>query len=179
MEDQSDRINPNTSSTALMAALLDSFGIDPAYAMVLARRIFDWRTATVVSLDGGLKVDLYRQAGLPYGPADAPFTSVEEVGLVPGITADIMRRLRPALSVWQQGDPMAGAGAVVGRSTVEDAALIAHASVLIGRNSPYQVVEITANASVAGGTRFVRSAVVRLPLTPSADRAAWQILSWD
>nr|WP_294514507.1 type II secretion system protein GspK [uncultured Rhodopila sp.] len=179
IEDQSDRINPNYCSTALMAALLDSFGVDPAYAMVLARRIFDWRTATVVSLDGGLKVDLYRRAGLPYGPADAPFASVEEIALVPGITEDIMRRLRPALSVWQQGDPLAGAGAVVGRSAVEDAALIAHAAVLTGRNSTYKVVRISATASVAGGTRFGRSAVVRLPLKPSADRLAWQILSWE
>jgi general secretion pathway protein K len=179
IEDQSDRINPNYSSTALMAALLDSFGLDPAYAMQLARRIFDWRTATVVSLEGGPKTDLYRQAGLPYGPADAPFTSVEELALVPGITEDIMRRLRPLLSVWQQGDPLAGADAVVGRSAVEDAALIAHASVLSGLNSPYEVVRISASASVAGGTRFVRSAVVRLPLKPSADRAAWQILDWE
>ena len=179
IEDESDRINPNYASTPLMAALLHSLGLESDHAMVLARHIFDWRTATVVSLDGGLKVDLYRQAELPYGPADAPFTNVEEIALVPGVTDDIMRRLRPALSVWQQSDPTVGTGSVVGRSAIEDAALIAHASVLTGLNSQYKVVRVSANASVAGGTRFVRSAVVRLPLKPSADRAPWQVLSWE
>jgi general secretion pathway protein K len=179
IEDQSGRINPNNAAPPLLAALLGSSGVEPDQAMVLARRIFDWRTASVVSASGGLKTDQYREAGLPYGPADAPFLSVEEIGLVPGITPDIMRRLRPFLSVWQQGDLLSGAGAISGRSAVDDAAMIAHASVLTGRNSPYRVVTIGAAASVAGGTRFVRSATVRLPLNPSPGRVPWQIVGWD
>jgi general secretion pathway protein K len=179
IEDQGGRINPNYSTTALMAALLDSAGVEPAKAMVLARRIFDWRTGTVESLEGGLKVDHYRQAGLPYGPADAPFTSVEEVGLVPGMTADIMQRLRPFLSVYQKGDPSIGAGVSPGRSAVQDAELINHASVLTGMNSPYRVMRISATAVVAGGVRFVRSAVVRFPVKPAPDQAVWEILTRD
>jgi hypothetical protein len=44
---------------------------------------------------------------MPYGAKDAPFTSVDEIGLVMGIDADLKTRLLPYLSV----------GSVVGRSS--------------------------------------------------------------
>jgi general secretion pathway protein K len=179
IEDQSGRINPNFSSPSLLAAVLGVAGLDPAQALDLARRIIDWRTATPFSIDGGLKLDRYRQAGLPYAPPDRPFASVDEIGLVAGMTAPLLARLRPYVSVYQAGDPGLAAGADAGRSIVQDAEMINHAAVLIGFNSPYKVVQIHAVAVVAGGIRFVRTAVVRLPAQSGPDKPPWQIMTWD
>jgi general secretion pathway protein K len=177
IDDQSERINPNFSSPSLLAALLGSVGVDPAKAGDLARRIVDWRTATPFSIDGGLKLDRYRQVGLPYAPPDRPFTSVAEIRLVAGMTAEVLAWLRPYISVYQVGDP--GHTASASRSVVQDAEMINHAAVLIGFSSPYKVVEIHAIATLTGGIRFVRTAVVRLPAQPGPNKPAWQIMTWD
>jgi general secretion pathway protein K len=177
IEDQNQRINPNLSPPPLLAAILGVAGLDPGSAMMLARRIMDWRTGTVMSIAGGLKIDLYRQAGLRYGPPNRPFESVEEIGLVPGMTPALMQRLRPLLSVYQAGDPGAAVGA--GESVAQVAEMINHASVMAGFNSPYRVVQIQASAAIQNGARFTRTAVVRLPRTPDAQSPAWQILTWN
>jgi general secretion pathway protein K len=179
IDNQTERINPNFSSPSLLAALLGSVGLDPAQARDLARRIVDWRTATPFSIDGGLKLDRYREAGLPYAPPDRPFTSVAEIGLVAGMTPQVLASLRPYLSIYQVGDAGLATGANAGRNIVQDAEMINHAAVLIGFNSPYQVVQIRATALLANGIRFVRTAEVRLPAQPGPNQTAWQIMTWD
>nr|WP_294565069.1 type II secretion system protein GspK [uncultured Rhodopila sp.] len=177
IEDESGRINPNFSAPPLMASLLQASGLKPAQALDLARRIVDWRTATQWSIDGGLKLDRYRQAGLPYGPPGRPFLSVDEIGLVPGVTADLLERLQAYVSVYQSGDPQMAAGA--GREAVQTAEMINHAPVLAGFTSQDRIVQIHAAATVPGGVRFVRAAVVRLRGQPQPGEAGWQILSWE
>jgi general secretion pathway protein K len=72
IEDMSMRINPNLSSPPMLTALLEAIGADPAQALNLARAMLDWRTATPVSQAGGLKIDRYRRAGLPYAGVRSP-----------------------------------------------------------------------------------------------------------
>jgi general secretion pathway protein K len=177
IEDQSDRINPNFSAPPLMASLLQASGLKPAPALELARRIVDWRTATPYSIDGGLKLDRYREAGLPYGPPARPFLYVNEIGLVPGVTADLLERLRPYLSVYQSGDPQMAAGA--GREAVQTAEMINHAPVLAGFTTRDRIVQIRTAATMADGVRFIRTAVVLLRGKPLPGEPGWQILSWD
>jgi general secretion pathway protein K len=179
IQDQGARINPNFSSPPLLAALLGVAGADPAQALTLARRIVDWRTATPFSIEGGQKLDRYRQAGLPYAPPDRPFASLQEIGLVIGMTPALLARLSPYLSIYQAGDPSIGLDSQAGRSAVQDAEMINHAAVLIGFNSPYKIVQIRAVAVVAGGIRFTRTTVVRLPLRPGPNDPAWQIMTWE
>jgi general secretion pathway protein K len=179
IEDQNDRINPNFSPPPLLASLLSATGLKPAEALNLARRIIDWRTATEFSIDGGLKLDRYRQAGLPYGPPDRPFMSVDEIGLVPGVSAELLDRLRPYVSVYQSGDPRTAAAAGASRSAVSDAEMINHAPVLTGFSGADRIVQIRAAAVVAGGVRFIRTAVVRLRGRPRPGDPGWQILTWE
>jgi hypothetical protein len=124
LEDQGARINPNFSSPAVLAALLGMVGEAPDQAMATARTIVDWRTATAYSIGGGLKLDQCRQAGLPYGPPSRPFVSTDEIGSVPGMTAELMGRLRPFLSVYQTGDPRLTEGATAGRSVMQIAEML-------------------------------------------------------
>jgi len=179
IEDQSGRINPNFSSPAMLAALLGAVGADPAQALDLSRAMVDWRTATTVSLAGGLKLDRYRVANLPYGPPSRPFASMDEIGLVAGMSADLLSRLQPYISVYQTGDARETANSSFGRDVLQDAAMIGHTTALIGFTSPDQVVLVRATAMFRDGTRFVRRATVRLVAQVKPGERAWQILSWD
>jgi general secretion pathway protein K len=177
IDDQGDRINPNFSAPPLMASLLEAAGLKPADALDLARRIVDWRTATQWAIEGGLKADRYREAGLPYAPPGRPFLSLNEIGLVRGVSADLLERLRPYVSVYQSGDPQKPAGA--GREAVQTAEMINHASVLAGFTSLDRVVQIQAAATATRGVRFIRTAVVRLRGQSAPGEPGWQILSWQ
>lgn len=79
IDDLAGRINPNLSAPSMLTALLGAVGTDPSQAQLLARAMVDWRTATPMSLAGGLKLDRYHQAGLPYGPPGRPFSGVDEI----------------------------------------------------------------------------------------------------
>ena len=179
VEDQSERINPNFSPPALLASLLAAAGLPPSQASEVGRRIVDWRTATPFSIAGGVKLDLYRQAGLPYGPPDRLFVGVDEIGQVPGVATDLLDRLRPYISVYQSGDPLLQAGAIKGRAAVQDAELIDHAPVLAGLTSRDRTVGIRAVAVVPRGVRFVRTATVQLRMQPGPAGPSWRILSLD
>jgi general secretion pathway protein K len=201
IDDEGGRINPNISPPALLASLLEEIGVNPAQARALSRRIVDWRTATPFSLDGGMKLDAYRQAGLPYGPPDRAFDSVDEIGLVLGVTPNVLNGLRPYISVYQSGDPSLGTSLPPGgvqaavpaavpaavQAAVQDAQTINNGSVLAGFSSQDKTVRIHAAAALPDGTEFVRTAIVRLRPNSAPGstqgstqgQAAWLILSWD
>jgi general secretion pathway protein K len=178
IEDQSDRINPNFSSPALLAAILAAVGADPAEALDLSRAMVDWRTATTMSLAGGLKLDRYRRAGLPYGPPNRPFASVDEIGLVVGMNDVLLARLRPYFSVYQIGDAHEIANSSFNRAVQQDAAMIGRTSALIGFTSPDEIVLVSATAVLADGARFVRRAELRLSAQLKPGERAEQILTW-
>jgi general secretion pathway protein K len=177
-EDQSGRINPNRSGAALLAGLMVDAGSDPALAMAIASAIVDWRTATAFSVTGGQKIDRYRAAGLPYGPPDRPFTSVDELAEVPGVTPALLERLRPYLSVYQSGPPVVTADAAALRAALQTAEMMSRAAVPADAGTADRVVELHAVAALPGGTRFSRSALVRLAASAGPAGRGWQILTW-
>ncbi len=179
IEDLNSRINPNLGAPPMLAALLGAVGADPAQALDLARAMVDWRTLSPVSQAGGLKLDRYRRAGLPYAPPGRGFASVDEIGQVAGMPADLLARLRPYLSVYQSGDAQVTASPAISTSALRDAEMIGGRSPLIGFTNPDRVVQIRATAVLTGGTRFVRRAVVQLPARPRPGEPAWAVLIWD
>ena len=48
----------------------------------------------------GAEEAAYRAAGLPWGPKNAPFETVEELQQVLGMTADIYKRVAPSLTTY-------------------------------------------------------------------------------
>ncbi len=103
-EDQSTKINPNTVPAETLRALLVAVGVDQPRAALLAAEMADWRKRSQNSALGGMKLDQYLGHGLPYRSGDHPFASVDEIALVPDMTPNILARLRPWLSVYQEGD---------------------------------------------------------------------------
>jgi general secretion pathway protein K len=178
--DEAAKIDPNAASKDVWRALLVAVGVDPARATALAGEIADWRTRTTASTLGGAKIDLYRDRGLPYRSADHPFYSVDEIGLVPDMTPDILARLRPWLSVYHEGNVDDPTGATPAGVAVADAVSSNSGNGSSGRNI---IMRVTALAAIPGRARFVRSAVVRIRADPAAEPEAAgdlvQILTWE
>ncbi|WP_201215286.1 general secretion pathway protein GspK [Halochromatium roseum] len=69
----------------------------------LADAMLDWRDQNDLALLNGAEDPDYASAGLPYGAADRPFRSVEELRQVLGMPAVIYQRLAPSLTVEETG----------------------------------------------------------------------------
>jgi general secretion pathway protein K len=162
-EDEATKINPNAASRDVLRGLLLAVGVDQPRAALLANEIADWRLRDPESVMGGLKIDQYREHGLPYRSADLPFYSVDEIGLIPDMTPEILARLRPGLSVFHEGgvsDTRRPTSAETGQGLV--------------------VMRLTAAAVIPGRARFVRSATVRIRAdTRAAEGDLIQILAWE
>ncbi|RYI99475.1 MAG: general secretion pathway protein GspK, partial [Acetobacteraceae bacterium] len=157
-------------------------GVDSQGATRLAAAITDWRAPTAEARPFGAKAREYRNAGLGYGPPDAPFRSIGELGAVLGMTPPLLARLAPHLSLFNDGDPEPGLAdplvlrALRGSLGAQEFA----ASPQTGR----RVVAISATAIQRGrgGTpaaevaRFARRAVVRVG--EGSNGAPFQILAW-
>lgn len=97
--DEGGKIDLNQADETLLKAILTYLSGDPARAAGIAAAILDWRDGDRDRHVGGAEADDYRAAGLSYEPADAPFNSVVEVGLVLGMTPDLTRALLPLVTV--------------------------------------------------------------------------------
>jgi len=183
VESEEGKVNPNLASAALLVALLREVGADTRTAGLVADNILLWRFPWTRPGANDPALTAYRAAGLAYGPAGAPFRSLDELGAVLGMTPALLARLRPYLSLYvtdapdpASADPtvLAAIRAVLGG----DAALTGAASSLRGtRGGVPAVVGVTAAATGPNGTRFVRRAVLRLGQERGAEPV--QILGWD
>jgi general secretion pathway protein K len=170
------KINPNTAAEELLQALLLRLGTDPRRAAALAAAILDWRTAGLRPRRMGAKEPQYRAASRDYAPPGKPVESLDELGLILGMTPDLLAALKPHLSLYNEGEPdLLLAHPLVARAVADttDAAVAAESSV---GPAAATVVSITAVAVLPEGSSFVRHAHVRLG---SGTRGrAWQILTW-
>ncbi|MFL5281527.1 MAG: hypothetical protein ACJ8AW_11165 [Rhodopila sp.] len=159
VDDGTMKLNPMTASPKVLATVLLPIVADPGRAARLAGAIVDWRTRNPNSVLGGLKVDQYRASHLPYRSADRPLETLEEIGLVAGMTPDILQRLTPLLTLFRPGRseaPPPGHDADP-EAPAEPARL--------------QMAHIVAVAFLPSGVRFVRSADTRTvpgPMQPPA-----------
>jgi general secretion pathway protein K len=180
VEDETHKINPNVASTEILFSLLRTVGVDPPLAARLAGAIVDWRSRSRTSVLGGLKVDQYRERGLPYRSSDRPFDSIDEIGLVPDMTQEIMTRLTPWLSVYQDSDVREQSGTSPVASVMVDARSLRHDGQSSGFVSGNLIKRVTAVAVVQGRSRFVRSAVVMVRLEPGTTNTNLVgVLTWE
>ena len=180
------KINPNVVQAPVLRMLLVRLGVDSGRAAALAQAIVDWRTPSLVSLSGQPKYAPYDQARLPYRPSNQPFDTLEELGLVVGMTPDVLMRMRPFLSLYQEGDEADETVDPV-MAAADDAPLVNGTGWQLGATGRVMVVSIEATATApgttpgtsAGGGRFTRRATVRLRSEPTLEQAVYEILTWD
>jgi general secretion pathway protein K len=102
--DENAKLNPNHASDVLLAALFESAGVERTRARRLGAAVADWVGADMMPRPLGAKLDQYRQAGLSYGPPNAPIESLDELQLVLGMTPEIFAAVRPYLTVYTDKD---------------------------------------------------------------------------
>lgn len=176
LRDEATRLNLNTTSVAALQNLLLSIDVDPSAASRLARSIVDWRTRAPESMLGLTKIEQYQNAGLRYLPPNQPFASVEELGLVLGMTPEIYTRLKPFISVVREEGHAPVEGSLDQTSPAAEPGGPAHANTLILANTVYQ---IDAMAHLPNGTRFGRRAIVRIKMAPEPGVQPYEVLVWE
>jgi general secretion pathway protein K len=93
------RIDLNAAPKELLAGLLSVLGASVEDATQYADRIIGWRTRATQGTDN--KEDaLYLAAGRSYSPRQAPFSHVNELGLVLGIPPALVERALPFVTVF-------------------------------------------------------------------------------
>jgi general secretion pathway protein K len=97
---ESGRVDLNAAQPELLKLLLEAAGAEPDQVDVLAGAIQDWRDTDSNTQVNGAEDPDYRAAGLLYGAKDQPFSSVEELRQVLGMTPELYRTLAPALTVY-------------------------------------------------------------------------------
>ncbi len=173
VSDQARLINPNAASTKVLEALFGLVGVETGKAATLASAVVDWRSKGPGSLSGGLKVTQYQAARLSYSTPNQPFDSLNELGLVAGMTPALLAQIRPFLSIYQEGD------APVLFDLPVESVPASDDSWQIGSTGRVMIVMIEATTTGTRDGQFTRQAIVRLRAEPSLGQAPYQILTWD
>ncbi|MFH6783932.1 MULTISPECIES: general secretion pathway protein GspK [Methylobacterium] len=104
LQDQGTLIDLNASLRPAMEEAFRLLGIPDREVLALAAEIVDYRDPDdVPEPNGGAELPQYRARGLPWGPRNAPFVSIDEVDRLPSMTPAIAARLRPVLTVYNEG----------------------------------------------------------------------------
>lgn len=169
------KVNPNIAEPQLMQALLLRLGVAQDRAAALAAAIAAWRLPAI-GTGTAATAAAYRSAGLGYIPPGKPFQSLDELGLVLGMTPAILQRLLPHLTLFTTGDPNAAdADPIVALALRDTEGDVPHAPGAGGE----PVVSVIASAVGEGAAsgRFVRRAT--LAIGEDVDGNPFRVLAWD
>jgi general secretion pathway protein K len=180
IDDEGARIDPNVAPVALMRALLRQCGATPNRAVTLAEAIAEWRSLDLLQSSGPERGAAYRIAGRAYLPPHTRFVSVDELGLVIGMTPDILTCLVPHVSVYSLAVPslLTTTDPVVRRALTE--AYPYETPQPVAASMPdVAVIRITAIARRTDRSRFRRVAVVRVIPAEPDEHFVYKILCWE
>jgi general secretion pathway protein K len=177
VEDEAGKVNPNTASTDLLQALLQRGGVGAQASYALAAAVADWREDTSRPRPMGAKAPQYSAAGRNYGPPEEPIENLGELSNVLGMTPQVLARMAPYLSIYNDGEPvLKSADPLVAQAihdVVGDRYVTSDSSGATGRRT----LTITATARGPTGAAFRRSAVIRTD--SNAAPVGYRILSWE
>ncbi len=88
--DEDGKLNINTATEGQLKALFHDSGVDITEVDIIVDSIFDWRDDNDLHRLNGAEEDYYTSLENPYSCKDGPFSTVEEMLLVKGITNDIL-----------------------------------------------------------------------------------------
>lgn len=196
IRDEAAKVDLNTAPAVLLSGLFRAVGVSPMDAETLADAVIDWRDPDELRSLHGAERPEYAAVGRPYGPANAPFDSVEELRLVLGVNEDIFRAVSRYVTVFSQSG-------VVNAAVAERPVLLAlpgatpeqvdsflerrrlalerglpppQFALALGSTGPGAAFySIRAEANLGDNAHFSREAVVRLTGNPSKP---FVILAW-
>jgi general secretion pathway protein K len=170
------KVNPNTATLPMLQALLVNRGIDAGRTATLSKAIIDWRFGDVVPPSGAARRGPLQAATVARRTASRIYESLDQLGLVPGMTPALLARIAPALSIYQESDALdTDATVPTGVASSQTGGAGWH----FGSTGRVMLATIEAAAIGEKGGRFTRQAVVRLRAEASLDQAPYQILTWE
>ena len=177
IKDEGWKVNPNDAKLPTLQALLAHLGVDAAKGTALAQAIVDWHSAGAPPRPAGPRPTRNRGAGATPAAGNRLFDSLDEVGLVVGMTPALLARMKPYLSIYQEGDVFEADDLAPPR--FDGATRTGSDGWHLGSTGRTMLVTIEATAIGMKGGRFTREAVVRLRAEASLDQSPYQILTWD
>lgn len=193
-------IDINSAPDELIRSLIASTGIENDRIDPITDAILDWRDEDDLVHLNGAEADDYEAAGLPYGPRNGYFETVDELAQVLGMDRALYAALEPAITVYSGHTGINAAvaprpallavpGVMVGEVDalleVRKANQFAETPVplpplngvsdwLVDDEGP--VFRIRASARTGSGARFAREAAVWIP--EAGDARPYWILDW-
>ncbi len=196
--DEAGKIDLNAAPPELLDGLLRIAGVEAWQRTDIVDAILDWRDADEATRINGAEDHEYQAAGKTYGAKDAPFDSVDELKLVLGMSPQLFRKIRPALTVYsrQRGINPAAASRLVllavpgmGADTVDAYLQLRRESGASGLSPPPPSIDGRYRAGATGAIYTIRSRarlagdiVTELAATVAlrgVGEPAFSILSWD
>ena len=100
--DESGRIDINATPQAMpemMINLFVSVGLDLQQAEMMTEAMADWIDPDDEPRMLGAEIRDYESAGYPYGPPNAPFTSIDELQQVMGMSFELFQRIEDSITI--------------------------------------------------------------------------------
>lgn len=172
VQDQAGLIDLNASPRPLLENAFRALGLADTDAATIAAEIVDDRDADEAPEPmGGAEAPQYKARGLPYGPRNAPFDSIDELDRLPSMTPATAAILRPAVTVLNPGggiDPALNP-ALTARGGTASEGLRQHTA-----QSGHQFYGIRVLAETASGARSGRFVLLSLDARTGRGLVTWR-----
>ncbi len=163
VEDEAGKPALNGIPSEMMTALLQEVGVPPAQAAVLSAAMDNFTQGTVGPSAREAAATPYAAVGLPYGPSQQAFRSLGEVGLVLGMTPDILARLAPHVSAVKFGGVDMDKADPVVRHAFADAGPNGGYDPAALRHSDFTTVRVAVHSLPPAATVWRRATVLLRP----------------
>jgi len=100
IRDESGFLDLNSADPDLLNALLTVLDVEEDRRQGIVASILDWRDSDDATRIHGAEAAEYAAAGYGWGPANAPFSSVEELRYVMGMSGRLFAELAPFVTVY-------------------------------------------------------------------------------
>lgn len=179
VQNEAGRVNLNLAGERLLLAFFIGLGASREEATRYANAVIDYRDPDDNRRQSGAEFKDYEAAGLPLGPKNAPFETVDELNRVLGLDPAIVAAAQPYLTVFSTApgvDPRAASADLLQKIRQGDAgwtamsaidALSATTSTELFTSSSKRVFTIKSTAQLPGGAAFARHAIVDIDLLRS------------
>ena len=99
IQDESGKIDLNKASQNLLLGLFKANGLDHEQSTYMIDALLDWRDKDNLQRANGAEDSDYSEAGLAYGAKDGTFNSIEEITQIRGMTPQLFKKLKPAITI--------------------------------------------------------------------------------
>ena len=110
IENESGKININAANESMLQMVLNGFDLDEDEKAVIVDSILDWRDSDDFHRLNGAEEDYYQKLEKPYQAKNGPFTSLDELLLVRGVSPSLFYGgLQDMLTIYPESPTAAGA----------------------------------------------------------------------